>query len=238
MSGVPLAEFHKRSGYEAPIPLSSKMMAAALTVGVYALIAVMTSQHGTYTPPRRPQMSQVVGAMPPVIAPVTAPEKTAQKPSRLSWFLAEPPASAAPASPSGNGPTIGFTFRDGPGGSTRIAGGCYDAAWAKAVSEKVRARFHHPAEKRHVSGLAFVRFVARRDGKLEQLEIVKSSGDKILDDAAYAMVHDAQPLPRIPRWMQVERVYAVLPIAFGDMAGKFKPAEGNCAPDPVLDRET
>ena len=238
MSNAPLAEFH-RGETEAPVPLSSKLTAAALTAGVYALIAVMTSQQGAYTPPRRPQMSQVVGAMPPVIAPVMAPEQTAPKPSRRSWFLAEPPASAAASSgpSSSNGPTIGFTFRDGPGG-TRVAGGCYDATWAKAVSEKVRIRFHHPPEKHHVSGVAFVRFVARRDGKLEQLEIVKSSGDKILDDAAYAMVHDAQPLPRIPRWMQVERVDAVLPIAFGTMAGKFKPAEGNCAPDPVLDRET
>ena len=154
-----------------------------------------------------------------------------------SWFLVEPPgetlSSSAPSSAAMTGPTIGFTFGSGSG-SGSVAGGCDDAGWAKAVNEKVRSRM--PPQMR--DGVAFVRFVARRDGRLEQLEIVKSSGDKILDDAAYQMVHDAQPLPRIPRWMQLERVDAVLPIAFGKMSGKFKPSEGNCAPDPVLNRET
>lgn len=230
MSNTPLGQFH-RGDADPRVPLSSKLTAIGLTAGVYALIAVMASQQGTYTPPRRPQASQVLGAT----APVLAPDKTVR--TRQSWFLVEPPgetsSSSAPSSAAMTGPTIGFTFGSGSG-STRVAGGCYDAGWAKAVNEKVRSRM--PPQMR--DGVAFVRFVARRDGRLEQLEIVKSSGDKILDDAAYQMVHDAQPLPRIPRWMQLERVDAVLPIAFGKMSGTFKPSEGNCAPDPVLNRET
>ena len=122
------------------------------------------------------------------------------------------------------------------GSGTRNTGGCYDAAWAKAVSEKVRS--HYPPKTRGRDGVAFVRFIARRDGRLNRLEIVKSSGDKNLDDAAYEMVHQAQPLPRIPRWMDAETVDAVLPITFGKTFGKLKPSEGNCAPDPLLDRET
>ena len=95
MSGAPLTDFHK-SGHKASVPLSSKVMAAALTAGVYAVIAVMTSQHGTYTPPRRPQPSQVLGVM----APVLAPDRAARQPSRLSWFLAEPPSVATSSAPS------------------------------------------------------------------------------------------------------------------------------------------
>ena len=169
---------------------------------------------------------------------VMAPERPAQQSSRLAWFLAEPPhqAPSSSARSSAAGRTIAFAFGPDTGSGARIAGGCYDAAWAKAVSERVRS--HYPPNTRDVSGVAFVRFTARRDGRLNRLEIVKSSGDRLLDDAAYEMVHKAQPLPRIPRWMEVDTVDAVLPIAFGNVAGKFKPSQGNCAPDPLLNRET
>ena len=74
-----------------------------------------------------------------------------------------------------------------------------------------------------------VQFGVRRDGRLDMLKIGKTSGDRMLDDAAYNMVRAAQPVPAIPDRMHVDRIDVELPIDFGDH-GTFQPSAGDCGP--------
>ena len=107
---------------------------------------------------------------------------------------------------------------------------CYDAAWAKAVSDHIGRHLRYPehAARDHITGVVFVHFIVRRNGLLDKLEIGKSSGDTTLDDAAYDLVRQAQPLPRIPDRMHAERVDTELPIAYGIKGAAFHATQGSC----------
>jgi protein TonB len=58
-------------------------------------------------------------------------------------------------------------------------------------------------------------FAVRRNGQIDSLKISKSSGDAVLDKAAYDIMQKAQPLPPIPDRMHTDRVDGELPINFG-----------------------
>jgi protein TonB len=147
----------------------------------------------------------------PSMAPAPRPEgQSGAKPSR-----GEELASAAPAAQSAQG---SFSHSDTPGQQPSKAkdnspSPCPDAAWVRAVTNRVQ-RFR-PARQSQASGVAMMRLVIRRSGWLNELEIAKTSGNTALDAAAYAMLHKAQPLPRIPDRIAADRIALQLPIAFG-----------------------
>ncbi len=63
------------------------------------------------------------------------------------------------------------------------------------------ARFQHyppPARDAKLQGTVQVVFVMRRDGTVSRAWIVSSSGAKILDQEAMAILHRAEPLPNVP----------------------------------------
>ncbi|MBV9550197.1 MAG: energy transducer TonB [Alphaproteobacteria bacterium] len=143
------------------------------------------------------------------------------------------PASAATISPmvggtSGNG-TMGQAG-GGTGGNGSGAGICLDPVWLRAVSERVRQFFYYPgaALAVHRTGVVLVHFAVRRDGRLERLEISKSSGDPELDQAAIDILRKAEPLPPIPERMHTERVDGELPVNFGVRGFAGGTSTGNC----------
>lgn len=71
-------------------------------------------------------------------------------------------------------------------------------------------------------------FSVRRDGRVERLEIGKSSGDPALDKAAIDIVRKAQPLPPIPDRMHTDRVEGDLPINFGVRNFSGGASQGSC----------
>jgi protein TonB len=101
----------------------------------------------------------------------------------------------------------------------------------RSVTEHVRQFFYYPgaARAQHATGVTMVHFIVRRDGRLDMLEVGKSSGDWALDDAAYNMVRKAQPLPAIPDRMHTDRIDGVLPIIFGIPGLHLIPSAGNCS---------
>jgi len=145
------------------------------------------------------------------------------------------PASAAQTSPlaggtpsgTGTGPqTVSGNGTDGNGSGLS---GCWDAIWAASVRDRVRPFFYYPRRARqdHVRGVVVVRLTIKRNGMLEALDVYKSSGDASLDDAAYDMVKKAQPLPRLPNHMHLDKVTGLFPIAFGTLDNS-QATKGTC----------
>lgn len=120
---------------------------------------------------------------------------------------------------------------NGNGNGAALAG-CWDKEWAQAVSDRIRKFFYYPrvmGQAMHPwEGVAMVRLVVRRNGRLEKVDIYQTSGHTLLDYAAVNMVRKAQPLPPIPERMHVDRAEGLLPIKFGNAEGEFAPSESTC----------
>lgn len=72
------------------------------------------------------------------------------------------------------------------------------AAWRKAVTEHVWRNGAFPLEAIGQRGDAGVTFVVDRSGKLISDALVESTGSRLLDEAALAMVERAAPFPKPP----------------------------------------
>jgi protein TonB len=216
-------------------------IAAVLLTGVlYAVFALLAWWSWNHAP------------VPPVTTEITAtllpdaPRKRAREPppllARLLKPRAENPAppviTIAPApltaSAAQTSPLLGGNSGNGQGasgtGTGGTLGGCLDAVWMRAVSERVRQFFYYPAAALAVrrTGLVMVHFEVRRDGQIERLQVSKSSGDEGLDKAAIDIMQKAQPLPPIPDRMHTDRVEGELPINFGVRSFSGGGATGTC----------
>jgi protein TonB len=131
---------------------------------------------------------------------------------------------------SGNGPMGQAASGDGTGGNGAGLSGCLDPVWMRAVTERVRQFFYYPqsALAARITGVVTMHFSVRRNGRIDRLQIRKSSGNDALDKAATDIMRKAQPLPPIPDRMHTDRVDGDLPINFGvrSFAGGASP--GNC----------
>ncbi len=71
------------------------------------------------------------------------------------------------------------------------------------------------ARRLHTTGVVILHFVVHRSGLLEVLEVSRSSGSQVLDDAAFKAMSLAQPLPPIPDRMHIDRVDEHYEVTFG-----------------------
>jgi protein TonB len=248
-----LTDFHHDGHHSAPVPLSNRVTAAALTVALYGVLLLLAFQRTLWVAQHRQPASEIVTRLVTVPAtkdllpklPVQLVKPRAPDAAPPSFTVASAPApatlppSATPSSPLAGGtpPATGAGQNSIGAGTDGIGAGahggsmaCYDAAWAQAVTDRIGKFFYYPeaARMRHARGMALVHFIVRRNGRLDQLEIATSSGDPSLDYAARDMVRRAQPLPPIPDRMRVDTVDAIMPIAFGNVGQTFK----SCPPDP------
>ena len=233
---------------------STRVTAGLLTAGLYALVALLAWWSFTHAPTPA-QMTEITASilpdminkravepLPPFLARLIRPR--AEKPALPVYTIASGappqapaplPASAAKTSPllggtSGNGPMGQAASGNGTGGNGGGLAGCIDPIWMRAVSERVRQFFYYPdaALAVRTTGVAMVHFVVHRDGRIERLEISRSSGDAGLDKAAIDIVQKAQPLPPIPDRMHAERVDGRLPVNFGVRGGAGGGTAGSC----------
>src|SRR5262249_36736818 len=119
----------------------------------------------------------------PFLAPLIRPPAVSVAPPDFTVAAAVPPtpaplvASATPASPLPGGVTAGSGASagsaNGSSGTGDSASGCFDAEWARAVTDHVRPFFYYPGAARvqHVTGIVMVEFVVLRDGRLDKVEI-------------------------------------------------------------------
>jgi protein TonB len=96
----------------------------------------------------------------------------------------------------------------------QVAGSGSDSAsseqWVLIVSSIERVKsYPRMARERGIQGVVQVRFKLRPTGDVEAVEIVKSSGYDILDDASIRTVYRAAPLPYVNGWVAVPIAYVL-----------------------------
>ncbi len=82
-------------------------------------------------------------------------------------------------------------------------------AWLERHKEYPRA-----AQRHRQQGVVLLYIVMERDGSVIESRIQESSGHRLLDEAALAMLERAQPLPPIPDDIRKERLRFVVPVQF------------------------
>jgi protein TonB len=232
---------------------SSRVTAGLLTALVYGVVAVLLLTLSLAPPPAQPQAQSVtamVSVTPEVIDPVPPmpdetilPRTEQPAPPVIVTETGAPPTAPAPlpATAATQSPMIGGTSGNGPMGQAASgaggegngggSGGCLDPVWMRAVSERVRQFFYYPgpALATRTTGVVMMRFAVRRDGRLDRLEVGRSSGDAGLDQAATDILRKAEPLPPIPARMNVDRIVGELPINFGVRSFNAQANAGSCA---------
>jgi protein TonB len=245
---VPLADFAHgpRKGGASP---SSRVVAAVLTAGIYALLFLVA----LIPPPRAPEitLSETTALLlpdppaktdrpaPPLLPMLLIrPHVESVAPPDFTVATLTPPSpvplpAIAPLStpllggiPSGAGASAGSA--NGSMGTGDAASGCFDAAWARAVRDQIGHYYHYPRGARGARGIVMMQFTVHRSGRVEMLKVGTSSGNKWLDREAYDMVREAEPLPQVPERMHARRVKAQMPINFGVEGAIFSPTPDSC----------
>lgn len=75
-------------------------------------------------------------------------------------------------------------------------------------------RYPGRAKRSGQEGIVEIEFVIDKDGRLLTHRIVSSSGYRMLDDEAYAMVQRAAPMPPIPGDLEMDELSVTAPISF------------------------
>ncbi len=75
-------------------------------------------------------------------------------------------------------------------------------------------RYPSRAKRSGQEGIVEIEFVIDKDGRLLDHRIVSSSGFRMLDDEAYAMVQRAAPMPPIPGDLAMDELSVTAPISF------------------------
>lgn len=74
----------------------------------------------------------------------------------------------------------------------------YMAAWVARVERVGNLNYPDEARRRSLEGQLVLTVAIRRDGSVERIDIIKSSGQPVLDDAAQRIVQIAAPFPPLP----------------------------------------
>lgn len=84
------------------------------------------------------------------------------------------------------------------------------------VRKKIESKKRYPesAKLAGIEGRSRVKLVILKNGTLENVEIIESSGHKTLDEAALQSVRDAEPFPPIPEGINKEKIEVSLYIVF------------------------
>jgi protein TonB len=177
-------------------------------------------------------------APPPLPAPLLRPHVESVAPPDFTVATITPPSpvplpAIAPLStpvlggvPSGTGASAGSA--NGTLGTGDGVSGCFDAAWARAVRDRIGHFYRYPRSAMGTHGVVMMQFTVHASGRVQMVKVATSSGNKWLDRAAYNMVEAAQPLPHIPERMHAMRVKAEMAINFGADGVNFPGSPNTC----------
>ena len=134
------------------------------------------------------------------VEPLLVPDQTPQ-----------PPAPAAQATPA-PATTAPLSRPAPPAASASSA----PTDWQGRLLAHLEANKRYPAAAlaRRQQGVAHVRFVMNREGRVLSSQLERSSGNAALDRAALDMLTRAQPLPRPPAEVTGDRIELVVPVEF------------------------
>ena len=89
-------------------------------------------------------------------------------------------------------------------------------SFARSVRKKIQASKKYPiaAQTAGIEGRTGVRLTILKDGRLQKVEVAKSSGYEILDKAALQSVREAAPFPPIPEKARREEIQMSVTLIF------------------------
>ena len=108
--------------------------------------------------------------------------------------------------PGGGGGGSGLASRGGVGGGGDGSG---FADLLRSIRHRIeQARIYPEAARREgIQGTVDLRFRIAADGSVEAMEILRSSGHRILDEASEQTIRRAAPYPRVPGWVRLPLSY-------------------------------
>ena len=125
--------------------------------------------------------------------------------------------STAPAI-AGTGQSGSTAFDNTGSGDNTVGGGIpgdtRDYAATLQVWLEKHKRYPRRARSRRQQGTALLFFVVDRQGQVLNYRLEQSSGFRLLDEEALAMIQRAQPLPAMPASMQESTLELVVPVEF------------------------
>lgn len=80
----------------------------------------------------------------------------------------------------------------------RSVDAAYLASWARKVREIGEMNYPYEARRKNLSGMLMMEVTLKPDGSLVSINIIKSSGHKVLDKSAVAIVKMAAPFSQVP----------------------------------------
>ena len=83
----------------------------------------------------------------------------------------------------------------------------YMAAWVARVERIGNLNYPDDARREHVHGDLVLTVALNRDGTIRGVDVIHSSGHKVLDDAAIRIVRLAAPFPPIPKGEGIDELY-------------------------------
>lgn len=147
----------------------------------------------------------------PTPEPVTEPRPEAPAPTEAPSTASETataPTTAAAATPPPQ-----------PQSSSGVAGGAATARKKSYFGELAahlarHQRYPMEARRRKITGIVTVHFRFNTQGQVQEFAVKDSSGNRLLDNEAIAMLKRAQPLPPIPAELELDMISISLPIEF------------------------
>jgi len=161
--------------------------------------------------PPAPPRTRAPTAKPPsaASASVSGSRKGQEARSGSGHNASQGAQAAGPGSGSGRGSSSGS-------GSGRGKGSASAANYFGRLASWLNRHKRYPAQarRRRAQGTVKVQFTIDRNGRLLSHRVVSSSGHRLLDQEAEAMLKRASPMPAIPAALNRSRLTVTLPVNF------------------------
>ena len=180
------------------------IVAAALTAVHVARPRVMQELSVQITP-RTVKVAKDIAPAPRLVVPTAV---TVPPPEVIVQAVTPPPVMAQPAAakPVPPAPVVA---------PQKAAGETRDSFLGRLLAQLNRFKqYPHAARQARIEGAVMLHFVMDAEGKVQSVEIAKSSGRPVLDAEALALIQRAQPLPALPADYPTRTLDAVVPIEF------------------------
>jgi periplasmic protein TonB len=194
-----------------------KLTGIAITAAIHLVIAAaaltavevakphVTQELSVQITPLRPKPAEAIKPLQHQAVPTVI---TAPPPDVVIQTIAPPPMLAAPPATAPVTAAPQAAPRDGAG-QTR------DSFLARLLAQLNRFKqYPRAAARAHIEGVVMLHFMMDAQGKVLSFEIAKSSGRRVLDNEALALIARAQPLPALPADFPTRTLDAVVPIEF------------------------
>jgi TonB family protein len=91
-----------------------------------------------------------------------------------------------------------------------------DDQYITMVRDKIGRSFYYPglARRKRIEGDVLLEFIVKRDGALEKVAVLSSSGYKFLDIAAEKTIWKAAPFPQFPDYLSVKKLRMKLALCY------------------------